>query len=343
MDPLDSLLDEASNALDDGRFEEALQKSDEALRKEPEDLEALGLRAAALAELGRWEDADAVYARLMARERTEPSWVLAAADLMIRQPGDDPDRLEAAMALLEKIARQVSGDERLHFEWLMLQAIALNQVGELQQALEALEKALRINPEDDEAKLERAVTLFDLGRFARAKKELTALAEELPDDPWPPHYLGLLTERAGDDAAAKVFFARATRLDPEAFPAAVTLSEAQFDAAVKQAIAALPEHAKAELTNVTISVEPFPDDEAMGSGEVTPTILGVFHGTPIDERSPVVAQHHLTAQIVLYQRNLERFAHSHAELIEQIGVTVLHEVGHLLGLDEDELFDRGLD
>ena len=41
------------------------------------------------------------------------------------------------------------------------------------------------------------------------------------------------------------------------------------------------------------------------------------------EGSPLVAEHHATAQIVLYQRNLERFAHSHEELIEQIGVTVL--------------------
>ena len=39
----------------------------------------------------------------------------------------------------------------------------------------------------------------------------------------------------------------------------------------------------------------------------------------------------------------ERFAHSREDLIEQIGVTLLHEVGHLLGLDEDELYARGLD
>lgn len=343
MHPLDSLLDEASNALDDGRFEEALEKSDAALKQEPDDLEALGLRAAALAELGHWEEADAVYATLITREPAEPSWVLAAADVMIRQPGDDHDRLESGMALLKKIEKQAASDERLHFEWLMLQAISLNQLGELVLALKTLEKALQINPDEPEALLERAVTLFDLGRFAQAKEELTALSEELPEDPWPPHYLGLLAERDGDDAKAKALFAKATGLDPEAFPKAVTLSEPQFDAAVKQAIAALPEHAKAELGNVTISVEPFPDDASLGSGEVTPTILGVFHGTPLDERSPVVAEHHLTAQIVLYQRNLERFARNHEELIEQIGVTVLHEVGHLLGLDEDELYERGLD
>ncbi len=340
---LDSLLDEAGNALDDGRFEEALEKTEHALRLAPEDLEALGLRAAALAELGRWEDADTVYAQLIEREPDEPSWVLAAADVMIRQPGDDQDRLEAGMKLLSRIDSQVRQDDRIHFEWLMLQAICLNQLGELPQALKALEQALKLNPDEPEARLERAVTLFDLGRFGAAKEQLLVLAKELPEDPWPPHYLGLLAEREGDAARAGVLFAKATRLDPDAFPAAVTLSEPQFDAAVKAAIARLPAHAKTELGNVTISVEPFPDDESLGSGEVTPTILGVFQGTPIDERNPTVAEHHTTAQIVLYQRNLERFARSPEELIEQIGVTVLHEVGHLLGLDEEELHQRGLD
>ncbi len=343
MHPLDDLLDEASNALDEGRFEDALAKSDAALKQEPEDLEALGLRAAALAELGKWEEADEVYARLMAREPAEPSWVLAAADLMIRQPGDDPDRLEAGMALLARIERQVAQDERLQFEWLMLHAISLNQAGELEPSLASLEKALKLSPDEPEAMLEHAVTLFDLGRFGPAKKELTVLLDELAEDPWPPHYLGLLAEREGDDARAAGLFEQATKLDPEAFPAATKLSEAQFDAAVKAAIAKLPEHAKAELGNVTISVEPFPDDGSLASGDVTPTVLGVFQGTPLDERSPVVAEHHQTAQIVLYQRNLERIARSHEELIEQIGITVLHEVGHLLGLDEDELYERGLD
>jgi predicted Zn-dependent protease with MMP-like domain len=46
---------------------------------------------------------------------------------------------------------------------------------------------------------------------------------------------------------------------------------------------------------------------------------------------------------VLYQRNLERFARSRPELIEQIGVTLIHEVGHFLGLDEEELYARGLE
>jgi predicted Zn-dependent protease with MMP-like domain len=46
---------------------------------------------------------------------------------------------------------------------------------------------------------------------------------------------------------------------------------------------------------------------------------------------------------VLYQRNLERFVRSREELVEEIRVTLVHEVGHFLGLDEEELYRRGLD
>jgi predicted Zn-dependent protease with MMP-like domain len=46
---------------------------------------------------------------------------------------------------------------------------------------------------------------------------------------------------------------------------------------------------------------------------------------------------------VLYQRNLERAASSRAELEEEIATTLVHEVGHFLGLDEEELWARGLD
>jgi predicted Zn-dependent protease with MMP-like domain len=52
---------------------------------------------------------------------------------------------------------------------------------------------------------------------------------------------------------------------------------------------------------------------------------------------------HFPSSIVLYQRNLERAARDRRELVEEIRATLLHEVGHFLGLDEEELWQRGLD
>ena len=47
--------------------------------------------------------------------------------------------------------------------------------------------------------------------------------------------------------------------------------------------------------------------------------------------------------MVLYWRNLARFARDRAELAEQVRVTLLHELGHLHGETDDELRDRGLE
>jgi predicted Zn-dependent protease with MMP-like domain len=120
------------------------------------------------------------------------------------------------------------------------------------------------------------------------------------------------------------------------------MTVAEFDAAVADAIAALPEHARPHLDNAVISVEPIPSDEEIREG-LSPTILGVFQGTPIDERMATQSGHHETVRITLFQNNLERFARTREELLEEIRITVLHEVGHLMGLDEDELYERGLD
>ena len=48
------------------------------------------------------------------------------------------------------------------------------------------------------------------------------------------------------------------------------------------------------------------------------------------------------ATIVLFRRNLSRMSTDHDELIAQLRITLLHEIGHFLGLDEDDLADRGL-
>jgi predicted Zn-dependent protease with MMP-like domain len=65
-------------------------------------------------------------------------------------------------------------------------------------------------------------------------------------------------------------------------------------------------------------------------------VMGVFVGTPTTDRS-VFAIPSGPARIVLYQKNIERICHSDAEIRRQVRLTVIHEVGHYFGLDEDQL------
>ena len=114
---------------------------------------------------------------------------------------------------------------------------------------------------------------------------------------------------------------------------------------MEDALADLPECVRSYLANVAIAVEELPSDEDLlaSAPPLSPAILGLFRGAPYGQKASMDPWSHFPSSIVLYQRNLERFARSRPELIEQIGVTLIHEVGHFLGLDEDELYARGLE
>jgi predicted Zn-dependent protease with MMP-like domain/cytochrome c-type biogenesis protein CcmH/NrfG len=335
------LIEEAEEALEAGDADAALRITDAMLRAEPDDVDALDLRAVAHRALGNLQEAVDLYERLKRLEPKNPAWVLAEADLLVREAEDDRELIEQGLELLDEGERLFRRDEELTFEAELLRASGLNQLGDFAEALVHVANALRLDPEHPEARLEQGQALFELARFDEARKVFEALAKDYPDEPWSHHYLGLLAERRGADPAP--FFAKARALAPDDFPGAVHLSAQEFDRAVEEAIARLPEHAKPHLSNTVIDVQPIPSDEELKEGGVSPLVLGLFRGAAIDERSPVSAADHETTRITLYQHNLERFARTREELLEEIRITVLHEVGHLLGLDEDELYERGLD
>jgi predicted Zn-dependent protease with MMP-like domain len=91
--------------------------------------------------------------------------------------------------------------------------------------------------------------------------------------------------------------------------------------------------------------EPLPTDVDLLAEDppLSPHILGMFRGTAAPLVSLDGPWSQMPNQIVLYQRNLEHFAQDREELEEQIRITLLHEIGHYLGLNELDLEKRGLD
>jgi predicted Zn-dependent protease with MMP-like domain/Flp pilus assembly protein TadD len=344
---IESLLDRAAAAYESARWDEVLQLAREVLAEDKRHPEAIHFEATALAERGDVDEALKVFRRGLQAAPDDADLMLGAADLLVTRFGEDRAAVEDGLALCRKglgLAKK-RGDRELQHELLLLEAVGLNQLGECAAALERADQALEVDPGSVDALRERAIALFELCRFGQAEKELAKLAAKAPDDAWAQHYLGLSAERRGDSREARRRFERARKLDPVEFPAPVTLSEEEFDRAVAEALEHLPAHVKPYLENTTISVEPLPGEEDLTSSDppLSPCILGVFRGTPIGERSVTSSADHFPAAIVLYQRNLERFARTRPELLEQIGITLLHEVGHLVGLDEEDLWERGLE
>lgn len=344
---VDEALEAAAQALEAGQPQEALELAKAALAHAPKLPEALHTLAVAHWELGDPEAAREAFERALREAPDEPGLLLDLVELLLEFNDEDHSVVDEALDWCRRglaLARREK-DPELELEFLLLSAGAHGQKGDSPRSLEAIEQALEIAPKDPGALLERAMTLFELCRFEESATALQAVPLSDENRAWVEHYLGLLAERRGEARTADKHFAKATSLDPDHFPAPIKLSEKEFDGALSSALERLPAHAKKHLENTTVAVEPFPDVEDLitQSPPLSPLSLGLFRGTPIGERSLSSAADHFPTAIVLYQKNLERVARTREELIEQIEITVLHEVGHLLGLDEDGLWERGLD
>ena len=141
-------------------------------------------------------------------------------------------------------------------------------------------------------------------------------------------------------------FSRAWRIDPVSFPMPLALSDALVDSVVSECLLELHPTLRNYLSNVPVLLEEFPSEALLRQYEppIGPTqILGYFSGTSIAERSLDTPWSSLPAAIVIFRTNLQRFSRDRTELVEELRITLFHEVGHFLGLSETDLEDRGLD
>jgi predicted Zn-dependent protease with MMP-like domain len=68
--------------------------------------------------------------------------------------------------------------------------------------------------------------------------------------------------------------------------------------------------------------------------------LGLYVGVALPEREGSLSGPTLPDRIYLFQHNLEHEARDHQELVEQIRITLFHEVGHYFGFSDEDLEER---
>lgn len=114
-----------------------------------------------------------------------------------------------------------------------------------------------------------------------------------------------------------------------------------FEQLVEHALAELPEELARALDNLEITVQDAPDDWMLQETEQDEDeLLGLYVGVPLPERS-YDAEPYLPDRIYIFQRPLERMFRDPNELREQIRITVIHELAHYFGFDEDYLRENG--
>ncbi|MFC5318958.1 MULTISPECIES: metallopeptidase family protein [Brachybacterium] len=118
----------------------------------------------------------------------------------------------------------------------------------------------------------------------------------------------------------------------------IRISREEFEEAVDDALDSLPEKIARSIAeaNVAILIEEEPlQEQAQGT-----ELLGLYEGIPLDKRS-VFDGYAQPDRIFVFRGPLQRVATSREHLVEQIAVTVLHELGHLFGLSDARLHELG--
>jgi Flp pilus assembly protein TadD/predicted Zn-dependent protease with MMP-like domain len=347
---LSALLDEANKQIERAQYAAAWTCADRAGDLVPSSVEAQHLRGAALAALGRDQEAQLAYQLALALDPDDPETLRAVADFYINGKGErGRDALRLGLELAQRGSRKAEARRRrnppLVADLAVLEAQALNDLGRSDEALSRVAAALRIAPGRGDALHEKGVALFDLSRFADARTVLQKALGIQPDDAYTHQMLGLTMEQLGDPRGADAELARAHQLAPNELTRPVVIPTNEFQKEVDAVISSLPAGRQSRVRAIKVEIADLPDpvDLAAVTPPFPPTILGLYRG-PVGHAAELPAQPgDEPVSIVLYRKNLARAVKTRSELSEQIRDTLLHEIGHLEGLDEDDLRRRGME
>jgi len=224
----------------------------------------------------------------------------------------------------------------------------LDEVGELaaedpEAALKKVEAAPAEIASHPDVRLVRADLVFGVNGPEDAQPLLVELVKSEPKDPDARHMLACIEAELGNEEAAIAHFLEVLELDRalEGDHDVDKDVEDRIVAAAEAALAKLPDLFRDRLKGVPILVEPRPSRDLVAEG-FDPRSLGLFEGPDDAERSGIETTAAPT-RIVLYTSNLLADSLDDEELAIEVETTVLHEVGHYFGLDEEDLERVGLD
>lgn len=112
-------------------------------------------------------------------------------------------------------------------------------------------------------------------------------------------------------------------------------------AVMEETLAALPDEIEKHAQRVPVSLEDVPTKEMREEG-ISEDTLGLFIGESYEDVGSSSSP--MPGQILLFLGNIWLFADKKADAYkEEVKITLLHELGHYFGWDEQDLFDRDLD
>jgi predicted Zn-dependent protease with MMP-like domain len=334
-------LDHAMEASHGGRTEEALVWLEKALRARPDGAEAHNGRGEIL-----WDECkvDEALAEFELAAKADANFVLAhqnRIELLIEEYGAFEQAIELCDRLLSGSDELPRLDRAAEADVYYLKSKALFYQDDLDGGLFLVRRALKTGGETGSFRAFEGQILFEMGRFAEARSQLERAVTLEPDSAYAFYHLGLVLERLGEQSEADRALAQANALDPEHYPRPVPIDDARFEEVALAALRNLPRSIREHAERVPLLIEDFPAEDLMQRENVSPQVLGLFFGVPCTEAG-VTDQPRDLDRIILFKKNLEKVCQDRQELAEQIQITVKHEIGHYLGLDEEDLERLGL-
>jgi predicted Zn-dependent protease with MMP-like domain len=114
------------------------------------------------------------------------------------------------------------------------------------------------------------------------------------------------------------------------------LTVAEFEQVVEEALASLPDQFVELIRNVVVAVEDEPNEEDLeANGGDEAELLGIYRGVALTERGG--ADPMLPDEIAIFRGPITRIARSRREAIREVRETVMHELGHYFGLEDEDL------
>jgi predicted Zn-dependent protease with MMP-like domain len=116
------------------------------------------------------------------------------------------------------------------------------------------------------------------------------------------------------------------------------MTRKQFEAVVERALRRLPRAFREKLENIIVVVEDWADEETLAEMGIEPpdTLYGLYQGVDLTQRDSTYGNV-LPDTVTIYQGPIEEDCESEAEMAQVIRETVIHEIGHYFGLDDETM------
>ncbi|MRH86220.1 hypothetical protein GFY24_01850 [Nocardia sp. SYP-A9097] len=113
----------------------------------------------------------------------------------------------------------------------------------------------------------------------------------------------------------------------------VSMSDDRFEELVGDALDLIPGELAKAIDNVVVLIEPRSDED--------PHLLGLYHGIALTERDFSHYGGALPDTITIYREAILGMCHSEEEVVQEVAITVIHEIAHYFGIDDDRLHQLG--